>query len=84
MWDGLQKLQQLGEAVVGDTALLGEVMVIRRDELADGHDAGRLALQQVDDFSAKLDKLGISNWALAALNPWLCKQQTNTFLKSLK
>lgn len=44
MWDGLQKLQQLGKAVVRDTALFGKVMVIRRYELADGHDAGRLAL----------------------------------------
>lgn len=44
VWDSLQKLQQLGEAVVRDAALLGEVMVIRRDEFADGDDAVWLAL----------------------------------------
>lgn len=44
MWHGLQKLQQLGVAVVRDTALLGKVMVIRGYELAHGYDATWLTL----------------------------------------
>lgn len=71
MWHSLQKLQQLGVAVVRDTALLGEVMVVRGYELAHGHDARRLTLQQIDDLSAELDELWVTNRTLAALNPRL-------------
>ena len=44
VWHGLQELQQFGVAVVGDTALLGKVMVVGGYELAHGHEAGRLTL----------------------------------------
>ena len=69
MWYSLQKFQQLGEAIVRDTALLSKMMMIRRDELADWHDARCLTLQEVDDLSAKLDELWIANWTFTALNP---------------
>lgn len=72
VWHGLQQLQQLGVAVVGDAALLGEVVVVGRDELAHGHDAGRLTLQQVDDLPAELDELRVPHRTLAALDPRLC------------
>lgn len=72
MWHCLQQLQQFGVAVVGDTALLGKVMVVRGDELADGHDAGRLTLQQVDYLPAELNELRVAHRTFAALNPWLC------------
>lgn len=75
MWHGLQELQQLGVAIVRDTALLGKVMVVRRYELAHGHDARRLTLQQVDNLSAELDKLWVANRTLAALNPRLCMKK---------
>lgn len=72
MWHGLQELQQLGVAVVRDAALLGEVVVVRRNELAHGHDAGRLAPQQVDYLAAELNELRVADGTLAALDPWLC------------
>lgn len=76
MRHGLQQLQQLGVAVVGDAALLGKVVVVGRDELAHGHDAGRLALQQVDDLPAELDELRVPHRTLAALDPRLCRRRT--------
>lgn len=78
----LKKLQQLWEAIVGDSALLGKVMVVCRDEFADGHYAGWLTLQQVNDLSAKLDELRVSYWTFAALNPGLCTTQTHTLVQS--
>lgn len=75
MWHGLQQLQQLGVAVVRDAALLGEVVVVGRDELAHGHDAGRLTLQQVDDLPAELDELRVPHRTLAALDPRLCRSR---------
>lgn len=76
MRNGLQQLQQLGVAVVGDAALLGEVVVVARDELAHGHEAGRLILQQVDDLPAELDELRVPHRTLAALDPRLCRSRT--------
>lgn len=81
MWHSLQKLQQLGVAIVRDAALLSEVMMIRRDELAHGHDARWLTLQQVNDLSAELNELWVTNRTLAAVNPWLCR---NLLLKLLE
>jgi len=69
---GLQQLQQLGVAVVGDAALLGKVVVVGWDELADGHDAEGTTLHQVDDLAAELDQLGVPHGALAALHPRVC------------
>lgn len=73
MWHSLQELQQLGVAIVGDAALLGKVVVVRRNELAHGHDARRLALQQVNYLPAELDQLRVTNRTLAALKPRLCR-----------
>lgn len=73
MWHSLQELQQLGVAIVRDTALLGEVVVVCRNELAHGHDARRLALQQVNYLAAELNKLRVADGTLATLNPWLCR-----------
>lgn len=74
MWHSLQELQQLGVAIVGDAALLGKVVVVRRDELAHGHDARGLALQQVDDLAAELNELRVADGTLAALDPRLCRK----------
>ena len=71
MRHGLQELQQLGVAVVRDPALLGKVVVVRGNELAHGHDARGLALQQVHYLTAELDKLRVADGALAAVNPRL-------------
>lgn len=76
MRNSLQQLQQLGVAVVGHAALLGEVVVVGRDELAHGHDAGRLVLQHVDDLPAELDELRVPHRTLAALDPRLCRSRT--------
>lgn len=73
MWNSLQELQQLGVAIVRDAALLGKVVVVRRNELAHGHDARWLALQQVNYLTAELNELRVTNRTLAALNPWLCR-----------
>lgn len=80
MRNSLQQLQQLGVAVVGDAALLGEVVVVGWDELAHGHDAGRLILQQVDDLPAELDELRVPHRTLAALDPRLCSSGTISVL----
>ena len=69
--DGLQQLQQLGVAVVGDAALLGEVVVVGGDELVDGQQAGGLALQQVDHLPAELDQLRVPHRAFGPLDPRL-------------
>ena len=69
--DGLQQLQQLGVPVIGDAALLGEVVVVGGDELVDGQQAGGLALQQVDHLPAELDQLGVPHRALGPLDPRL-------------
>lgn len=79
MWHSLQELQQLGVAIVGDTALLGKVVVVGRNELAHGHDARGLALQQVDDLAAELNKLRVADGTLAALNPQLCRKSSLDF-----
>lgn len=71
VWHSLQQLHQLGVAVVGDTALFGKVMVVGGDELVNGQDTGRPALQQVDDLPAELDELGVTHRALTALHPRL-------------
>lgn len=71
MWYGLQQLQQLGVAIVRDTTLLCKVMVVRRYELAHGHDARWLTLQQVNDLPAELNELWVTHGTLAALDPWL-------------
>lgn len=83
MWHCLQKLQELGVAVVRDAALLGKVMVVRGYEFAHGHDARRLTLQQVNNLTAKLDELWIANWTLAALNPRFFVEKESYFVKSV-
>lgn len=80
MRHSLQELQQLGVAIVRDAALLGKVVVVRRDELAHGHDARGLALQQVDDLAAELNELRVADGTLAALDPRLCRKFTALFL----
>ncbi|TNN57989.1 hypothetical protein EYF80_031813 [Liparis tanakae] len=54
VWDRLEELQELGEAVVAELALATEVMVVRRDELAEGHSAVRLVAKEVHHLLAKL------------------------------
>ena len=71
VWHGLQQFQELSVAVVGDAALLSEVVVVGGDELADWQQAGGLALQQVDDLPAELDELGVSHGTLGPLDPRL-------------
>lgn len=73
MGHSLQQLQQLRVTIVRNTALLSKVVVVRGNKLADGHNAGRLALQQVYNLATELDELWVAYWTLAALNPWLWK-----------
>lgn len=68
----LQQLQQFGVAIIWDSALLSKVMVVRRDEFSDGHQAAGLVFHQVNDISTKLDQLWIAYRALAALQPRVC------------
>ena len=69
MRHSLQQLQEFGVTVVGDAALLGEVVVVGWDEPAERHEAGGLALQQVHELTAELDQLGVPHRALAARHP---------------
>lgn len=82
MWHGLQQLEQFGVAIVRDTTLLCKVMVVRRYELAHGHDARWLTPQQVNDLSAELNELWVTHGTLAALDPWLCGKQFHIHNKS--
>lgn len=67
--NGLQQLQQFGVSVIRHTALLGKMVVIRWDELCDGHQTGRLVLHQINHLSAELDQLWVPDRTLTALQP---------------
>ena len=54
MGNGLEQLDEFGEAVVGDAALLTEVMVVGGDELVEGHAALRTVLHEVDHLQREL------------------------------
>lgn len=71
MRHGLEQLEEFGVAVVGDAALLGEVVVVGRDEPAERHQACGLALQQVHQLTAELDQLGVPHRTLTARHPWV-------------
>lgn len=60
IWDGFEKLHELGEAVVAQLALAAEVMMVGGDELAKGHSAVRLVAEEIHHLLSKL--LGALNF----------------------
>ena len=53
----LEQFHQLRVAVVGDATLAPEVVMIGRDELAEGHAAAGVRTQQVDNLATELIQL---------------------------
>lgn len=45
------------------------MVVVGRDEIANGDDTGRLALQQVNHFPAELDQLGVAHRTFRTQEP---------------
>lgn len=70
VWDRLEELHELGEAVVAELALATEVMVVGGDELTEGHSAVRLVTEKVHHLLPKLLS------ALHFLHCSLCRQIT--------
>lgn len=60
IWDGFEKLHQLGEAVVAKLALTAKMMMVGGDELIKGHSAVRLVAKKIHHLLSKL--LGALNF----------------------
>lgn len=60
IWDGFEKLHELGEAVVAQLALAAEMMMVSGDELVKGHSAVRLVAEEIHHLLSKL--LGALNF----------------------
>lgn len=100
IWDGLEELNELVEAVVGQLALTAKVVVVGGDEPAEGHATVGLVSQQVHHLLSKLlGTLHLLRCALwrAEVQGWtdshdhhivdlkvLKKSQMNTHTPSLK
>lgn len=65
LWDGFEKLHELGEAVVAKLALPAEMMVVRGDELIKGHSAVRLVAEKIHHLLSKL--LGALNFLCCSI-----------------
>lgn len=54
VWDCLKQLHQLGEAIVAELALVAEVVMVGRNELAERHSTVRLMAEEVHYLLGKL------------------------------
>lgn len=57
MWNCIEKLQELGVAVICHSALPSEMVVVVGYEFTEGHPALRTLLQQLDYVSRELRKM---------------------------
>lgn len=60
IWDGFEKLHELGEAIVAKLALTAKMMMVGGDELIKGHSAVRLMAEKIHHLLSKL--LGALNF----------------------
>ncbi len=74
VWNGVEQLHQLRVPVVCHAALAPEVMVVGRDELAEGHTALRAVLEQLHHVPAELREMLSQQWG-AAQPPELCNRR---------